>query len=182
MDLVDFGRRNVVSQRSASHMPLSPTPAPDSGDQPVLSQYHLHILIPQSAFKHTSQSLNHYKDRREHSSHMHALIAWKWRGRGKHWVSSTLLFTLMLVWVMYTLSKGQHFFGRQMKEGTSSLEKRDNVTSVQHLRTLLPWPSGSHRSVSSRICDWSFKNKTEPVATFLRKSSHRRHGNVLSSL
>lgn len=92
------------------------------------------------------------------------LIAWKWRGRGKHWVSSTLLFTLMLVWVMRTLPKGQHFFGRQMRNGTSSLKKkktRQCHISATSENSLLPWPSGSRRSISSRTFDWSFKNKTQ---------------------
>lgn len=90
------------------------------------------------------------------------LIAWKWRGRGKHWVSLTLLFTLMLVWVMRTLPKGQHFLGEANEEGDKFIkERRQCHISATSENSLLPWPSGSRRSISSRTCDWSFKNKTQ---------------------
>lgn len=144
MDLVDFGRRNAMSQRPASHMPLSPTPAPDSGNQLVLSQYHFRILIPQSAFKHTSQSLNHYKDRREHASHMHAFNSMKVARKRQTLGQLNIAFHSHVSVGDAHVIKGTTFLWEANEEGDKFIkETRQCHISATSENSLLPWPSGS---------------------------------------
>lgn len=79
----------------------------------------------------------------------------------------------MLVWVIHTPLKRQNLFGKQMKKGTSSLKKCNNVPSVQHLRT--PSCGGPVAPMGSYLQELN----TEPVSTFLRRVHMEDHGNVL---
>lgn len=54
--------------------------------------------------------------------------------------------------------KGTTFLWEANEEGDKFRQCHISATSET---SLLPWPSGSHRSVSSKTCDWSFKNKTQ---------------------
>lgn len=133
-----------MSQRPASHMPLSPTPAPDSGNQLVLSQYHFCILIPQSAFKHTSQSLNHYKDRREHASHMHAFNSMKVARKRQTLGQLNIAFHSHVSVGDAHVIKGTTFLWEANEEGDKFIkETRQCHISATSENSLLPWPSGS---------------------------------------
>lgn len=79
----------------------------------------------------------------------------------------------MLVWVIHTPLKRQNLFGKQMKKGTSSLKKCNNVPSVQHLRT--PSCGGPVAPMGSYLQELN----TEPVSTFLRRVHMEDHGNIL---
>lgn len=100
--------------------------------------------------------------------HMHTFNSMK-MVRGIHWVSWTLLlFSCQCGWCTHhwrdKISLGS-------KWGRGQVHYR-NATSDN---SLPPWLGGSCRSVSSRTCDWSFKNKTqEPICT-----CHSRHGTIL---
>lgn len=130
--------------------------------QEILSQYHFRILIPQSAFKHTSQSPNHYKTEENTASHMHAFNSMKVARKRQTLGQLNIAFHSHVSVGDAHVIKGTTFLWEANEEGDKFIkETRQCHISAISENSLLPWPSGSHRSVSPRTCDWSFKNKTQ---------------------